>query len=270
VSRGEEEAPPFATPFATENEHPADRQELLQSYAEVVDVTQRNLPSVDPAGITGRTFLHEREIDGSLHCAEVIKRVATVDGETEQYLVRLGDGTREDVMTYDAIVKQMDEQLTREAEQDEFDRTWIFKAVLDHRKNGTSWEVLMHWEDESETWEPLSTIWRSDPVTLAKYADDNNLLHLPGWRRFRQYAKNKKKLNRMLRQVKLNSVRTAVKIKFGVRVPRNHAEAVEFDRRNGNTLWQDAERKELDQLYEYETFKSKGIGAKLPRDYTMI
>jgi len=247
-----------------------DPKEFVKSFADVVDVTQRKLPTVDPIDIIGRTFLRPREIDGSLHRAEVMRRVETVDGETEQYLVRLGDGTREEVMTYDAIVQQLDEQFTREAEQDEFDRTWIFKSIKDHRKNGTTWEVLMHWEDDSETWEPLNVVWRSDPVTLAKYADEKNLLNTPGWKRLRRYSKNKKKMNRMLRQVHLNSMRTAVKIKFGVKVPRNHEEAMQFDRQMGSTKWQDAERLELQQLYDYSAFESKGKEGRLPRDHKMI
>ena len=46
----------------------------------------------------------------------------------------------------------------------------------------------------------------------------------------------------------------------GFQVPRNHAEAMELDRANGNTMWKDAEVTELSQIHEYKSFIDKGIG----------
>ena len=45
---------------------------------------------------------------------------------------------------------------------------------------------------------------------------------------------------------------------FGVKVPRNHEQAVQFDEENGDTLWQDAEKKEIDQMFEYNVFDDRG------------
>ena len=45
---------------------------------------------------------------------------------------------------------------------------------------------------------------------------------------------------------------------FGVKVPRNHDQAVQFDEDNGDTLWQDAEKKEIDQMFEYNVFDDRG------------
>eukprot|EP00957_Ditylum_brightwellii_P073481 5583762-Ditylum_brightwellii.AAC.1 len=86
-----------------------------------------------------------------------------MDGETEQYLVHLGDGKRKDIMTYDAIVEAIDRQLTSEVEKTIEECLWIFKEVVGHRKNGWTWNVKMKWEDGSETLEPLAVIWKSDP-----------------------------------------------------------------------------------------------------------
>jgi hypothetical protein len=41
-------------------------------------------------------------------------------------------------------------------------------------------------------------------------------------------------------------------------IPRNYKEAIEFDKRNGNTRWQDANRLEHGQLSEYKVFSNKG------------
>ena len=51
---------------------------------------------------------------------------------------------------------------------------------------------------------------------------------------------------------------------FGFLVPRNHDQAVEIDEKNGNTKWQDAEKLELSQLAEYNTFEDKGKGGRVP------
>ena len=47
---------------------------------------------------------------------------------------------------------------------------------------------------------------------------------------------------------------------YGFVVPRNHEQAMELDKRNGNTRWRDAELLELQQIDEYETFINKGRG----------
>ena len=47
---------------------------------------------------------------------------------------------------------------------------------------------------------------------------------------------------------------------YGFQVPRNHEQAMELDRQNGNTKWRDAEIIELTQIDEYNTFLDKGRG----------
>jgi hypothetical protein len=58
--------------------------------------------------------------------------------------------------------------------------------------------------------------------------------------------------------------------KFGYLVPRNHAQAVEIDRKNGNNLWQDSEKLEISQLLEYSTFINKGKDGIAPHGYKKI
>jgi len=247
-----------------------EKSHFYPTLSDFVDPSELKLPTVDPMDLIGRTFLLDRETDGTVHRAEVIRRAESVDGETDQFLVRLGDGRREDIMTYDAVVEALDRQLQREANTTDDEKLWLFKDVKDHRKVGNAWEILVKWEDDSESWILLSSLWKDDPVTIAKYAEENGLLDTPGWKRLRYYTKNKKKMNRMLRQVRLNSMRNAPRIKFGVRVPATYEQALEFDAKNGNTLWKDATKSEMDQLYEYETTRSLGKGAAVPTGFTKI
>ena len=234
------------------------------------------LPTFDPLKIIGMSFLRDRDVDGTIHRAEVIEQLPLDDVEDEdsiQYVVKLGGGAREDVMTYGQIVNALTKQYERDYEtMENGERHWTFRTIGDHRKKGNTWEVLVNWDDGSATWEPLSVIAKDDPVTVAAYAKDNELLDTPGWKRLRRLARNDKKIKRMLKQVQLNAMRNPrMKVyKFGVEIPRDYDDAVRLDEENGNTLWQDATKLEMKQLHEYKTFRDLGKGAPTPAGYKMI
>ena len=112
-----------------------------------------------------------------------------------------------------------------------------------------------------------------DPITCASYASQNDLLSTPGWKRLKPYVKRKKKFVRMLRQAYLAKVRSkkeGPKYQFGVRVPRNYKEALELDKLNGNTLWQDACKTEVNQINEYKTFIPRKDLKRPPKGYQFI
>jgi hypothetical protein len=63
-----------------------------------------------------------------------------------------------------------------------------------------------------------------------------------------------------------------LKVKYGYEVPRNYADAIDIDRRNKNTKWQDAVALELKQIDDYCTFIDLGPKetAKIPKGYKKI
>ena len=65
-------------------------------------------------------------------------------------------------------------------------------------------------------------------------------------------------------------MRHGPRIKFGVRIPKDYNEAIEFDCKNENCLQQEATDTEMKQIYEYKSFRSMGRHAKTPKDHTMI
>eukprot|EP00957_Ditylum_brightwellii_P208216 15356336-Ditylum_brightwellii.AAC.1 len=67
------------------------------------------------------------EVDDSVDCTEVMHHAESIDGETEQYLIHLGDGKRKEIMTYDVIVEAIDRQLTSAVEKTDEECLWIFK-----------------------------------------------------------------------------------------------------------------------------------------------
>ena len=158
------------------------------------------------------------------------------------------------------------------------DGIWHFEEILDHKVvtpkdpeyKGSSYNLLVRWSTDQQTWEPLNKMVIDDPVTVAIYAQKKGLLDTPGWKKLKNYTKNAKKMLRFVNQAKLRSYRTAPMYKYGFQVPRNYAEAMRLDEEHGNTKWQDAVDLEHSQIDEYETFEDRGLGAKPPPDYKKI
>lgn len=78
---------------------------------------------------------------------------------------------------------------------------------------------------------------------LAEYAVANKIDQEPAFRWWVPYTL--KKRNRIISKTKAKYWRTTHK--YGVRMPKSVDEAVRIDDVNGNTLWQDALKKEMDK-----------------------
>ena len=81
----------------------------------------------------------------------------------------------------------------------------------------------------------------NDHIYLSQYAHDHDLLDNPVWKQLRRYVNNTKKINRLLKSDKAKQHRDAVKIKFGIKIPRDHKEVVLFDTKNGDNDSKDFE-----------------------------
>ena len=75
---------------------------------------------------------------------------------------------------------------------------------------------------------------RDDPIYLDKYAHDNDFIDKPGWKQLDRYVNNTKNMNRLLKAANTKQRSKTVKLKFGVKIPRDHKEAMMFDADNGN------------------------------------
>jgi len=228
--------------------------------------------------LIGRSYLTDPNEDGTRRRLKIIEQLKELDSDiaSDPLMVKFraqnDDETVEEVITYNQIIDKLE---SNDSDTEE----WKFRAITGHRGpinpndstyKGSSWNVQIEWENGETTWEPLSIIGRSDPVTCAIYAKDNNLLSLDGWKRFRKLARRQKKLLRLVNQAKLQSFRTRPVYKFGVQVPRNHQHAMELDEENGNTLWKEAEDREIGQIDEYEAFVDIGRGKYPGKGYKRI
>ena len=74
--------------------------------------------------------------------------------------------------------------------------------ATDPNWKGCKYNVLVDWETGEKTYESLSVLAADDPVTCATYAKKNDLLHIDGWKRFRNLEKHGHNPNRRCNAVK--------------------------------------------------------------------
>jgi len=239
--------------------------------------------TIAPEELVGRTYLTEPQENGERYRAKIVRQVIDYEDGLERhpartrYLVEIGNAKADEIIAYSDILDHLELQAREEIDPSE--QLWKFKDIVghegplrpgDHSYKGSSYNLLVAWEDGTQTYEPLNVIAADDQVNVALYGKRNDLLDLPGWKRFKRLAHREKKMLRMVNQANLKSVRRAAVYEFGYRVPRTPAEAKDIDLANRNTKWQDAQDLEIVQLTEYETFKDLGRGANAPDGYKRI
>jgi len=233
-------------------ENPLDKPLKFGKRAlQTLNPTEDNLK---PEEMIGRTFLMPPTADGSRHRAKIMESVRDMKDKAhkEPAYIKfrcLVNNDFEEVVAYNDRVDFTEKDTTWEG-------VWTFEKILSHKTvrkgdkdyRGAGTNCLALWSTGEQTWEPLcdrsgkSGIWIDDPVTVAIYARDNGLLDEPGWKLpgLKKIAKTQKKLIRMANKAKLHSFRSKPIYMYGFQVPRNHTEALELDRINGNTIWTDA------------------------------
>ena len=121
---------------------------------------------------------------------------------------------------------------------------WITMPNQLRRKKITTrgWKLKVQWEDGSESWVPLKVLKESNPVETAEFAVAKGIEKEPAFAWWT--GQILKKRNYFIKKLRKSNVAKS-NLKFGLVVPRTVKEAHELDRKNGNTLWNDAIKKEL-------------------------
>ena len=228
------------------------------------------MPTIDYEDMIGRTFLCDTEENGERHRARVVKRVVDLNEESLKqeerikYIYRKTNSDVDEMISYNQLMEYIERDNQAQTSGDNLFR---FRDVIAHQGplsstdpdyKGSKYNLLVDWETGETTYEPLSLIANDDPITVAIYGKKHGLLNEPGWKHLKRYVKTSKRLIRAAKQSRIKQVRRSVKYKFGFQVPRDYAEAVNLDKQNGNTRWQDATELELSQIQSYETFKDHG------------
>ena len=228
-----------------------------------IDPTTLKLPKFSPDELLGRTFIR-KDKDGNHYSAKVVRKIIDKDAENEhkiKFLAEIGEGKYDEILSYNEISNFIEEQEELEPEE----KRWTFSKIIEHQGpisskhkdyKGSAYNVLIEWDDGSQTYEPLDTMIKDDPITLAIYAQENNLLKTPSWKRLKRIINRNPTIQRMVNKTKTRS--STPNYQFGIQIPRNVKEAYALDERNGNTKWQDAMNAEIISLKEFNTFESHG------------
>jgi hypothetical protein len=97
------------------------------------------------------------------------------------------------------------------------------------------------------SWEKLSDLKESHPLGTAKYAVTMGIDHEPTFTWWVPHVLRKR--DRIISAVAKRFAHFLKRThKFGIEIPWTDKEALELDRRNGNTLWADAIAKEMAEV----------------------
>ena len=208
----------------------------------------------------------EKDLHGT-----VIKRAKGEDGsplgkrhnnplfDTRRYQIQLADGSFQE-LSANLIAQNLYTQVNEHGHRQQH-----FKEIDGHRFNGDTsvalytggsnthrpkttkgWEIRVRWRDGSHSWLPMNEVRQCNPIELAEYAV---LAKLNDYDAFAWWVPHALRCRRrMVSKVKSKYWRTTHK--FGIRLPKNVAEAYQIDKVTGTDFWHKAIEKEMKRIRE--------------------
>jgi hypothetical protein len=113
----------------------------------------------------------------------------------------------------------------------------------------------VEWNDINKTnsWVNYFASSLSNPKPAISFARNNNISDKMPFCHLNQYCSSNTAVD-IARILKVSTSPAGIKYKFGIQVPKVIKNAINLDKKNGNQLWQEAIRTELNQLNDYQTF----------------
>ena len=127
------------------------------------------------------------------------------------------------------------------------------------------WDVQVRWKDQSTNWLPLANLKESNAIEVAEAAIAHGVAKEAAFNWWVPAVIRRR--NRVIKRLKATRCRKG-RMKFGIMVPGSVEEAIKLDKANGNTLWQDAIKKEMKN--SRHAFKLLEKDAKAPVGFTEI
>ena len=155
----------------------------------------------------------------------MVEDIEQADGERAQnlsFVLGIGNGKLEGIISYNQLVDHL--EAAANADNEISEDLFKFRAPIGHQGplkptdpnwKGCKYNVLVDWETGEKTYEPLSVLAADDPVTCTMYDKENDLLHIDGWKRFRNLVKRNMTLMRAVMQSRIRQVRRAKNYMFG-------------------------------------------------------
>ena len=136
--------------------------------------------------------------DGDKIRAKIVCKIMDNDALNHQnikFLVSIGDDAYEEILTYNELSEIVQHQHKAEAYGEL--NTWTFTEILVHQVplsishpnyKGSTYNINVKWSEVSETSEPIAIVFADDPVALAAYTKEHNLLDTPDWKGCKRLA----------------------------------------------------------------------------------
>jgi Reverse transcriptase (RNA-dependent DNA polymerase) len=187
-----------------------------------------------------------------------------IEAETV-YKVKFDDGSI-DQFSENAIAASLYDEASGSGTKPHFIDTILEHAWVAHGnpQSRGQWFFEVLWDNGLVTWESLQHMKRIDMTAVADYAVDNNLQgkeQFGGWVRTSTRCKQRI-ISKIMRRQSFNQ------FKYGVELPRNMEEAIMLNRKNNNTLWQQAVKKEMDNVMV--AFQALEGHERIPQGYKPI
>ena len=113
-----------------------------------------------------------------------------------------------------------------------------------NKKTTQCWKLLVEWKDGFSEWVSLKALKESNPIEVAEYAQANLIDKSPAFRWYVPHVLRKQ--DRIVSKIKSKYWRTTHK--FGIRLPKTVAEALQIDKEMGTDFWRKAIEKELREV----------------------
>ena len=235
------------------------------------------LPGDDGAStVLGRVKNRKRDHDGALIGKSndnpvlntAVYNVETPDGNIHEYTANviaqnLWDKVDDDGYNYNHLYEIIGHRKNSDAIEQANGfyetRTGVKRRVITTK----GWDFHVKWESGETTYIALKDIKEHNPVEIAEYVIANKLDKEPAFAWWVRTAIKQRDatISKMTKRVRK-------RMKFGIDLPLHYEEAVALDKQNGNTLWQDATRKEMSNVEI--AFKFLDDGTKLPIGFKKI
>ena len=125
---------------------------------------------------------------------------------------------------------------------DQSDQWFVTKrGTRKMRETTDGWQFHIKWKDGTKTWVPLKLLKKFNPVETTEYASARKLVEEPAFAWWVPYTLHKRDM--IIAGVNLR-VRKATH-KYGIEIPNSVTDAARIDKKNGNTFWMDAIKKEM-------------------------
>jgi len=237
------------------HEHVPDAEDITPETGDEYVGAEVNIPRggvLTSGKVTGR----KRSADGSLQGTRNDNPIL----DTRTYEVEFPDGEVNEY-TANVIAENMWAQCDLDGKQQV-----LLEDIIDHKFTGEAVKfadryvyidgrryprkstkgvlLLAQFKDGSTAWERLADLKESYPIEIAEYAVSRGIDHEVAFAWWVPYVL--KRRNRIIAAV--NKRHAKKNFQFGIEVPTDLTDAIRIDRSNGNTLWQDAIKKEMDAV----------------------